>query len=45
MLMEVVLAGGNMGCVQPRIGDGWVSPGYHTPLMFLDTDINMEKSV
>ena len=31
--------GGNMGCVQPGIGDGWVSPGYHTPLMFLDTDI------
>ena len=28
-----------MGCVQPGIGDGWVIPGYHTPLMFLDTDI------
>ena len=33
--------GGNMGCacVQPRTGDGWVSPGYHTSLMLLDTDV------
>ena len=23
---------------QPRIGDGWVSPGYHAPLMLLDMD-------
>ena len=34
--------GVNMGCVQPRIGDGWVSPGYDAPLMLLDMDITIE---